>query len=63
MAVVDWALWPTACAVPDADRLDGRARLEARLGIDVRVLRQPITALSLLAPLGTALVTTLLPVG
>jgi hypothetical protein len=61
VSLVDHALGEPITGVPDQMWLDTRSRLEARLHIDVPVLRRPITALSVLAPFGTALLTAFLP--
>lgn len=61
MRLVDAMYPPPPVAHVEQDWVDGRARLEAYLGLDVSVLRNPLTALSVFLPLVTAALATFVP--
>ncbi|KRE21551.1 hypothetical protein ASG80_13090 [Agromyces sp. Soil535] len=60
-ALVRRALTTSRSGVPSESQVAAEGRLVKRLGLDARLLRSPITALSLLAPFATAFVTALVP--
>jgi hypothetical protein len=59
--LVEHALGSPAAGVPSSAWMEARERLERRLRLDTPFFRRPITALSLLSPLATAFLTTLVP--
>lgn len=59
--LVDRAVGLPRSGVPSQEWFDIRARLEKHLRVDANILRRPITALSLLSPLLSALLTAFIP--
>ncbi|MGP4083780.1 hypothetical protein [Streptomyces sp. KR55] len=62
-SLIDRAVPAPASGLLDEAQLAERARMEAQLHVDAPLFRNPITALSVLSPLATALLTALVPNG
>ncbi|UJP40339.1 hypothetical protein [Cellulomonas palmilytica] len=63
LALVDATLGEPPTGVPTAEFVDTRDRFLTHLGLRAGVLRTPVAALSVLAPLGTAFLAALVPTG
>jgi len=63
LALVDRVLGDPPTGLPSEEYLATRDRFLTHLGVRTGVMRTPVTALSVLAPLGTALLTSLVPTG